>query len=72
MIPDDEPTDQPPAPRGVFDDDIENEKTVKKKTTTFDTPNNNPQSKENITTVDEEKNKDQSSEIEIITLKDPE
>ena len=72
MIPDDEPTIQPPAPSELFDDDIENEKTVKKKTTTFDTSNNNPPSKENITIVDEEKNKDQSPEIEIITLKDSE
>ena len=72
MIPDDEPIDQPPAPSEVFDDDIENEKTTKKKTTTFDTSNNNPPSKENTTTDDEEKNKEQSPEIEIITLKDPE
>ena len=72
MIPDDEPTDQPPAPGENFDDYIENKKTVKKKTTTFDTSTDNPQSKENITIVDEEKNKDQSPEIEIITLKDPE
>ena len=56
MIPDDEPTDQPPAPGECFDDDTENKKTVKKKTTTFVTPTDNPQSKENITIVDEEKN----------------
>ena len=55
MIPDDEPTDQPPAPGENFDDDNENKKTVKKKTTTFDTSTVNPQSKENITIVDEEK-----------------
>ena len=72
MIPDDEPTGQPPDPSEVFDDDIENEKTVKKKTTTFDNSNNNPPSKENTTIDDEEKNKEQSPEIEIITLKDPE
>ena len=72
MIPDDEPTDQPLAPNEVFDNDIENEKTVKNKTTTFDTSNNNPPSKENTTTNNEEKNKDKSLEIEIITLKDPE
>ena len=72
MIPDDEPTDQPPAPSEVFNNDIEKEKTVKSKTTTFDTFNNNPPSKENTTIDDEEKNKDQSPEIEIITLKDSE
>ena len=72
MIPDDESTDQPPALSEVFDDNIENEKTVKTKTTTFDTSNNNPPSKENTTTDDEEKNKAQSPEIEIIILKDPE
>ena len=72
MIPDDEPTDQPPAPGENFDDDTENKKTVKKKTTTFDTSTDNPQSKENITIVDEEKNNDQPQEIEILTLKDPE
>ena len=72
MIPDDEPTDQPPAPGEIFDDDTENKKTVKKKTTTFDTSTGNPQSKENITIVDEDKNKDQRPEIEILTLKDPE
>ena len=72
MIPDDEPTDQPPAPREVFDDDIANEKTAKKETTTFDTSNNKSPSKENTTIDDEEKNKDQRPEIEIITLKDPE
>ena len=72
MIPDDEPTDQPPAPSEVFDNDIENEKAVKKKTTTFDTSNNNPPSKENTTTNNEEKNRDQRPENEIITLKNPE
>ena len=72
MIPDDEPTDQPPAPGETFDDDNENKKTFKKKTTTFATSTDNPQSKENITIVDEEKNNDQRPENEILTLKDPE
>ena len=66
MIPDDEPTDQPPAPGDFFDDDTENKKTVKKNTTTVVTPTDNPQSKENITIVDEEKNKDQRISLQTI------
>ena len=67
MIPDDEPTVQPPDPSEVIDDDIENEKT----TTTFDTPNNILPFNENTTTFNENKNEEQSPEIEIITLNDP-
>jgi len=66
MIPDDEPTDQPPAPGEIFDDNTEKEKTVKKKTTTFDTPNNNPQSKENITIVDEGKKKIKAQKLKSL------
>ena len=72
MIPDDEPTVQPPDSSEVFDDDVEKEKTAKKKTTTFDTPNISPPSNENTTIFNENKNKEQSPEIEIITLKYPE
>ena len=72
MIPDDEPTVQPPDSSEVFDDDVEKEKTVKKKSTTFDTPNNIPPSNENTTTFNTNKNKEKSPEIEIMTLKDPE
>ena len=72
MIPDDEPTVQPPDSSEVFDDDVEKEKTVKKKTTTFDTPNNIPPSNENTTTFNTNKNKEQRPEIEIMTLNNPE
>ena len=72
MIPDDEPTVQPPAPSEVFDDDIENEKTAKKKTTTFDIPNNNPPSEKNNTPDKGNKNPEKIPEIEVMTLKDPE
>ena len=75
MIPDDERTVQPPDSSEVFDDGVEKEKTVKKKTITFDTPNNILPSNENSTTLNKNKhknkNKEQSLEIEIITLKDP-
>ena len=71
MVPDGEPTVQPPDSSEVFDDDVEKEKTAKKKTTIFDTPNNIPPSNEKTTTFNENKNKEQSPEIDIITLKDP-
>ena len=71
MIPDDEPTVQTPDSSEVFDDDVEKEKTVKKKTTTFDTPNNIPPSNENTTTFNSNKNTERRPEIEIMTLKDP-
>ena len=57
MIPDNEPIVQPPDPSEVFDDDVEKEKSVKKKTSTFDTPNNIPPSNENTTTFNTNKNK---------------
>ena len=55
MIPDDEPTVQPSDPSEVIDDDVENEKTTKKKTTTFNTPNNILPFNENTTTFNEKK-----------------
>ena len=72
MIPDDEPTVQPPDSSEVFEDDVEKETTVKKNTTTFNTPNNIPPSNENTTTFNTNKNKKQRSEIEIMTFKEPE
>ena len=59
MIPDNEPIVQPPDPSEVFDDDVEKEKSVKKKTSTFDTPNIIPPSNENTTTFNTNKNKEQ-------------
>ena len=58
MIPDDETTVQLPDSSEVFDDDVEKETTVKKRTTTFDTPNNIPLSNENTTTSNTNKNKE--------------
>ena len=51
MIPDDKPTVQSPDSSEDFDDDVEKEMTAKKKTTTFDKPNNIPLSNENTTTL---------------------
>ena len=72
MIPDDKPTVQTPDSSEVFDDDVEKEKTVKKKSTIFGTPNSIPPSNENTTTFNANKNKEKSPETEIMTLKDPE
>ena len=47
MIPDDEPTVQPPDSSKLIDDDDEKEKTAKKKTITFDAPTNIPLSIDN-------------------------
>ena len=58
MILDDEPTNQPPNSIEIIDDDLVNEKTIKKKTTTFDIPNNTPPSTENETTSEGNKNKE--------------
>ena len=63
MIPDDEPTVQPPDSSKVFDGDVEKEKTVKKKTITFYTPNNIPPSNENTTTFNTNKNKEQVQKL---------
>ena len=71
MIPDNKPTVQPPDSSEVFNDDVE-KKAVKKKTTTFDTPNTILPSNENTTTFNTNKNKEQRPEIEIMTLNDPE
>ena len=71
MISDDEPTVQPPDSSEDFNDDVEKETTVKKKTINFDTPNNIPPSNENTTTFNSNKNTERRPEIEIMTLKDP-
>ena len=47
MNPDDEPTSQPPDSLEIIDDEVVIEKTLKKKTTTFETPNNKPKFSEN-------------------------
>ena len=72
MIPDDEPTVQPPDFCEIIDDDVERQKMIKKKTTTFDTLNTTPPSDENVTTSEGNKNKEETPEIDIIMLKIPE
>ena len=57
MVTDDRPTDQPPDSNENIDDDTEKEKTLQKKTTTFDIPNNTPTSTENVTTFEGTKRK---------------
>ena len=66
MNPDDELTAQPPDSLEIIDDEVVIEKTIKTKTTTFDTPNNNPQSKENITIVDEGKKKIKAQKLKSL------
>ena len=56
MNPDDEPTAQPPDSLEIIDDEVVIEKTVKTKTTTFDTPNNNPPFNKNGGTIEQNKN----------------
>ena len=50
MNPDDELTAQPPDSLEIIDDEVVIEKTIKTKTTTFATSNNDPQSNENVAT----------------------
>ena len=57
MITDDRPTDQPPDSNKNIDDDTEKEKTLQKKTTNFDIPNNTPPSTEIVTTFEGKKNR---------------
>ena len=52
MNPDELPTVQPPDSLEIIDDEVEIEKTLNKKNTTFATPNNIPQSNENEATHD--------------------
>ena len=72
MIPDDEPTVQPPDFCEIIDDDVERQKMIKKKTTTFDTLNTTPPSDENVTTSEGSKNEEEIPEIDIMVLNDPE
>ena len=71
MIPDDEPTVQPPDSSEVFDDDIEKEKTAKRRSppSTHPTPFLHPMKPPRH--LIQNKNKKQRPEIEIMTLKDP-
>ena len=71
MIPDDEPSIQSTDSRLIIHDDVEKEKRIKKKTTTFDMPNNILPSTKNVITSEGKKLK-KKSEIDIMTLKFPE
>ena len=62
MNPDDEPTSQPPESLEIIDDEVAIDKTLKNKTTTFETPNNTP-------TFSEYKNQEKHPNTDVITLK---
>ena len=68
MNPDDEPTTQPPDSLKTIDDEVVIEKTIKTKTTTFDTPNNNPTFTKNDGTTEQNKNQQKSPPTDVITL----
>jgi len=71
MNPDDEPTSQPPDSLETIDDEVVIEKTLKKKTTTFETPNNTPSFSENEETNEQNKNQEKHPNTDVITLKSP-
>ena len=56
----------------MIDDNVEKEKTIKKKTTTFNKPNTTSPSDEKIITSEGNKIEEETPEIDIIVLKDPE
>ena len=56
----------------IIDDDVEKEKTTKKKTTTFDMPKNTPLSTKVFTIFNEKNMKEKDRRNDLITLKDPE
>ena len=55
MNPDKVLTVQPPDSLEIIDDEVEIKKTLNRKTTTFDTPNNTPPSNKNEATHDQKK-----------------
>ena len=71
MNPDDELTAQPPDSLEIIDDEVAIEKTIKTKTTTFDTPNNNPTFTKNDGTTEQNKNQENPPSTDVITLKKP-
>ena len=71
MNPDDEPASQPPDSLEIFDDEVAIDKTLKKKTTTFETPNNTPTFSENEETNEQYKNQEKHPNTDVITLKSP-
>ena len=71
MNPDDEPTSQPPDSLETVNGEVVIEKTLKKKITTFDTPNNKPPFNENEETNEQNKNQEKNPNTDVITLKSP-
>ena len=71
MNPDDEPTSQPPNSLETIDDEMVIEKTLKKKTTTFEIPNNTLLFSENEKTNEQNKNQEKHPNTDVITLKIP-
>ena len=71
MNPDDEPTSQPPDSLEIIVDEVEIEKTLTKKITTFDTPSNKPPFTENEANNEQNKNQGKHPNTDVITLKNP-
>ena len=71
MNPDDEPTSQPPDSLEIIDDEVVIDKTLKKKTTTFETPNITSTFSENEETNEQNKNQEKHPNTDVITLKIP-
>ena len=65
------PDDEPPDSLETIDDEVVIEKTLKKKTTTFETPNNTPSFSENEETNEQNKNQEKHPNTDVITLKSP-
>ena len=71
MNPDDETTSQSPDSLEIIDGEVVIDKTLKKKTTTFETPNNKPTFIENEETNKQNKNQEKHPNTDVITLKIP-
>ena len=71
MNSDEVPTVQPPDSLEIIDDEVEIEKTLNRKTTTFATTNTTPPSNENEATHEQNKNKEKHTDTDVITLKSP-
>ena len=69
MISDEGPTAQPPDSLDICDDEVEIEKTINRKTTTFATSNTNPPSNENVATHNQNKNKGNHPTTDVTILK---
>jgi len=71
MNPDEVPTVQPPDSLEIIDDEVEIERVLHRKTTTFDTPNSTPSFNGNEETNERNKNKEKHTDTDVITFKSP-